>query len=81
MFKVKSEDKINLALMLQLVISTLLSLLGVYMSTFSLPANWMFENRQATSSYAFTATALGLISGFIIGLSTNYYTSYEFSPV
>lgn len=32
-------------------------------------------------NYAILVTLLGLFSGLLIGLSTNYYTSYEFEPV
>lgn len=37
--------------------------------------------KKVYRSYAITAATLGLVSGFIIGLSTNYYTSYAYKPV
>jgi len=64
-----------------LIISTLLSLIGIFLAGYSLPEKWMINLLEVKSSYAILATCLGLVSGLMIGFSTNYYTSYDFRPV
>lgn len=64
-----------------MIISTLLSLIGIFLAGYSLPEKWMTNLLEVKSSYAILATCLGLVSGLMIGFSTNYYTSYDFRPV
>lgn len=84
-FKVKTEKRIQLALNLQLLISTILTLAILVGVTFILPEEWNFEIdgafKKANRWYAYISTALGLIAGFLIGMSTDYYTSHAHNPV
>jgi Na+/H+-translocating membrane pyrophosphatase len=78
--------RIEFALKLQLGISTVLTLLILIpMVPWSLPNEWKFVNngKQYTCNkwYAYLVTCIGLISGFLIGLSTDYYTSSSHAPV
>ena len=84
-FKVKTKKRIQLALNLQLLISTILTLAILVGVTFILPKEWNFEIdgafKKANRWYAYISTALGLIAGFLIGMSTDYYTSHAHRPV
>jgi len=48
-----------------------------------LPKEWdkRDDDGEAHRWYVFVCIILGLISGFLIGISTNYYTSHEHKPV
>ena len=50
-----------------------------------LPETWNFVSdgslHKGKDYYAFLCTGLGLVSGLLIGISTDYYTSYSYSPV
>ena len=67
----------------QLIISTVLLIPALYLSAqLSLPARLVgFTVDEKTPNHAFFATALGLVSGLVIGLTTEYYTSHEYGPV
>ena len=89
-YKVTDIRKIALSLNLQLLLSTVLTLFTLIGVVYALPASWnhpKFGEKSAENSYiatrwyAFGCTALGLISGFFIGLSTDYYTSDNYKPV
>lgn len=85
-YKVGKVKKIEFALKLQLAISTILTLLILIpMVPLSLPSEWKFVNNGKTYTcnrwYAYLVTCIGLIAGFLIGLSTDYYTSNSHSPV
>ena len=82
-YKVNSFEKIAKSLNLQLLLSTFFTLLLLIPATYSLPAKWKFGeyNDEVSRWHAFTCTVMGLISGFIIGVSTDYYTSHAYSPV
>jgi len=41
----------------------------------------MVDGTKVHWYYAFTCATMGLISGFLIGMSTDYYTSFAHSPV
>lgn len=88
-YEVGSFEYIEKALKLQLTISTVLILLTIPVAALlSLPREW---NKTATSDpnaapkssaiYACISVSLGLISGLIIGYSTDYYTSNSHPPV
>ena len=89
MYRVKNFSRIHIALNLQLLLSTLLTLGLIIPTIYILPESW--ENDQniistpwdTTTSrwYAYVVTAVGLVSGFLIGLATDYYTSFAHSPV
>lgn len=85
-YKVKSVTKIEFSLKLQLGISTFLTLAILPLFTWlCLPTEWKFDNNGKTYTtnrwYAYLITSIGLISGFFIGLSTDYYTSNAHFPV
>lgn len=70
----------------QLLISTGLTLLTIHVaSVLTLPASWNFvyngEAHSATQIDASISVGMGLISGLIIGYSTDYYTSNAHYPV
>jgi len=86
-YKVKEKAQIQKALNLQLLISTGLVLIGIWvLAPFNLPATWSQEitGSQSHDCYwyhpAICAT-MGLVSGFLIGIATDYYTSNSHSPV
>lgn len=63
-----------------------MTLIGLPIIAFwSLPSEWKhpFNGRDAVISrwYAVISTGIGLISGFFIGLSTDFYTSNAHKPV
>ena len=48
---------------------------------YMLPESWTFESFEYTSNGVFIATLIGVASGTVIGLVTEYYTGTEFGPV
>jgi H(+)-translocating pyrophosphatase len=83
-YEVDSFELIERALKYQLVISTVLILLTIPVAALlSLPSSWKEPGRESESTliYAVIATGLGLVSGLIIGFSTDYYTSNAHHPV
>ena len=84
-YKVNSFDRIQKALNIQLILSTVLTLLLLIPTVYILPENWLFANsgkaKTAKRWYAFIAPGLGCVSGLLIGLSTDYYTSFAHNPV
>lgn len=87
--EVNSFEKIESALKLQLTISTFLILLTVPLAALlTLPDKWLVkagpkpeDNTYASPISACVAVCLGLISGLLIGYSTDYYTSNAHRPV
>ncbi len=81
--KLKEEKDIEIHLRDQLIISTLLILVGLFfVCKFGLPEKWAIDpEHEAKWWYAFICPSLGLISGLLIGFSTEYYTSKQNSPV
>jgi len=80
--KVEEIDQIENALKQQLTISTVLMLVAmVLVSKYYLPSTWNMDKRVCHWYYAFICTGIGLISGYFIGLSTDYYTSNAHEPV
>ena len=84
-YRVNTFARIQVALNLQLVISTAATLFFMFFTVFILPSSWTFKNRgklcYASRWYAFIASALGCVSGLLIGISTDYYTSFAHPPV
>jgi H(+)-translocating pyrophosphatase len=86
-YKVKEKAQIQKALNLQLWISTGLVLIGIWvLSPFMLPPVWLQEVAGSPSHDAYwyhpaICATMGLISGFLIGMATDYYTSNSHSPV
>lgn len=87
-YKVNAIPKIHRALNIQLLLSTILTLAICVPLVYVLPETWKFKEdvftnimKEANRWYAYVATATGLIAGFMIGLSTDYYTSDSHGPV
>jgi len=86
-FKVTEQKRIQTALNMQLGISTIVMLIGLWVLTpFNLPASWYqgipgSNGHQCSWWHPAICVTSGLISGFFIGLSTDYYTSNSHSPV
>ena len=83
-YKVNTVSRIQKALNLQLFISTIFTLGLIAPTVLVLPEKWPSDGGWSTEIsrwYTFIATGLGLVNGFLIGLSTDFYTSYHFSPV
>ena len=85
LYKVNSFERIQRALNLQLILSTVLTLLIMIPTIFVLPSSWKFAQgkklKTAKNWYAFVAPAMGCVSGLLIGIATDYYTSFAHSPV
>jgi len=87
-YKVNDLPKIQKALNFQLLISTVLMLIAMWGgSIFWFNSDgWLqkFNGRDSAQRYwyhAATCSSMGLISGFLIGISTDYYTSNSHAPV
>lgn len=79
-----SPSRVNLSLSLQLIISTVLMTPTLYFGAHMfLPTTFTLQQAQmtVTNQEAFYCAAMGLWAGLVIGYTTNYYTSGEFSPV
>jgi len=85
-YPVIEENRIELALRLQLIITTLLMVPATALIAHTyLPSNFhivgVAKNIDATRSDAIVCVVSGAIGGLIIGLTTEYYTSKEYFPV
>jgi inorganic pyrophosphatase len=84
-YRVDTFERIQKALNLQLIISTGITLFFLIFTVFILPSSWTYKSRNKTHTasrwYAFITSALGCISGLLIGISTDYYTSFAHPPV
>ena len=87
-YKVNTFQRIQKALNIQLLLSTLITLVLLIPIMYVLPSEWSIPDEDQPSGtrlvkryYAFVSTAMGLVSGFLIGLSTDYYTSFAHKPV
>jgi len=86
-YKVNDIPRIQKALMYQLLVSTFFMLVGLWVvAPFNLPESWEqlgSDGKTVTRCWYHPAicASMGLISGFLIGLSTDYYTSNAHSPV
>ena len=85
LYKVDTFERIRKALNLQLYLSTFLTLAFLVGTVFILPKTWVFNdegaNKTANRWYAFAVVGLGCVAGLLIGISTDYYTSYAYNPV
>jgi len=81
-----TENRIELALRLQLIVTTLLMIpTTYYVTTFIIPAEFTIIGVSATIAAkqldVFLCVIAGTIGGLIIGLTTEYNTSKEYAPV
>jgi len=86
LYPVTSEHRIELALRLQLIVTTILMIPATYWAaTTFLPESFVIDGvskvATATQADAFACVVAGGVGGLIIGLTTEYYTSKEYSPV
>jgi len=81
-YKVDDVTKIEKALKIQLMISTLLVFIGLIWIGFEyLPSTWKQGGSECSWWFSVVCAGLGLVGGFFIGMSTDYYTSNAHSPV
>ena len=88
-YPVTNFELIEKALKLQLTISTVFIIVTIPIAALlSLPSKWRetytgkpAEDEFTYATYACIAVGMGLISGLIIGYSTDYYTSNAHEPV
>jgi len=76
--KADSAEKVNLSLNLQLLVSTIIMTPVLYLcAVVYLPQNFILSKAhlKVTNVECYFCTVVGLWSGFIIGYTTNYYTS------
>jgi len=80
--KVRTEADVAPALKKMLIISTALVIAVMFAATlWALPANFVISGVAYTSLGVFWSYCAGAISGLIVGLLTEYYTSHDFKPV
>ena len=81
--KTETFKAIGVALKVQLFVSMLLCVLANYLAAIlTLPDRLVGLSTDTREPWhAFVCTLFGTISGFIIGLTTEYYTSHSFGPV
>lgn len=73
---------VEAALKWVLILSTVLMTPVVWgLSSWCLPAKFVVEKKEVQWWYCALSITLGLWSGLIIGLVTEYYTSYSYRPV
>jgi len=84
LYKVNHTDKIETALKLILIVSTVIETPFIYlMATWVLPAEFHITEGSAdrTPLQACYPIWFGLWSGLVIGFVTEYYTSFSYQPV
>ncbi|KAK4778442.1 hypothetical protein SAY86_005970 [Trapa natans] len=84
--EIKSVREIEPSLKRQLLISTVLMTVGIAMVSFlALPSEFtLFDfgtHKVVKNWHLFFCVAIGLWAGFVIGYTTEYYTSNAYSPV
>lgn len=82
--KIQRFSDVEKVIKYQLIISTALLIPALFLvSFFVLPSTFTFKgiDHEVTNIQVFICSLCGLISGFLIGIITEYYTSNEFYPV
>ena len=80
--KVNGKGSVEGALKKGLTIASILVLVSMYFLTkLWLPANFYLNNVRYTSLGVYISLAIGLISGLLIGYTTEYFTSHAYKPV
>ena len=85
-YPVTEESRIELALRLQLIVSCILLIPTIHWAAYAyLPESFVVEGVSktlvATPFDAFACVISGTVGGLVIGLTTEYYTSKEYTPV
>jgi inorganic pyrophosphatase len=82
--KIRRFSDVEKVIKYQLIISTGLLIPTLFLVAFlTLPDTFKFagSDREITNINMFVCSLFGLISGFVIGVVTEYYTSNEYAPV
>jgi H+-translocating diphosphatase len=82
--KIQRFSDVEKVIKYQLIISTALLIPAIFLvAYFVLPSTFTFKNvdHSVTNIEVFICALCGLISGFLIGIVTEYYTSNEYRPV
>lgn len=61
--------------------STILTIIIAIFVTFILPDEWNQEGKNVSRWRAYFCVILGLLTGFFIGIVTDYFTSHSYNPV
>ena len=78
----KGSKNVEMPIKLSLIISTVLVGIGTYFLTmWAIPATFTLHSVTYTAIGVYYALIAGLVSGLLIGLVTEYYTSASYSPV
>lgn len=86
LYPVTTESRIEIALRLQLIITTIAMIPATFLVAKTyLPLTFFIDgvavSHEVTSSDAVICVIVGAVGGLIIGLTTEYYTSKEYDPV
>jgi K(+)-stimulated pyrophosphate-energized sodium pump len=80
-FKVQTEDQVQSALKKMLFLATgLMAVGGWFVTRALLPESFTIGSQTVTANGVFASFAAGLISGMLIGVITEFYTSHAFKP-
>ena len=78
----KGSKNVELPIKMSLVISTVLVGVGTYfLTTWAMPSSFALHGVTYAGIGVYYALLAGLISGLLIGLVTEYYTSASYAPV
>ena len=82
MVKVRTEQDVAPALKKMLIISSVLMAVAIYFVTvWALPESFQIDGRESGAVAVYFCFLTGLVSGLVVGLFTEYYTSHDFKPV
>ena len=82
MVKVRTEQDVAPALKKMLIISSVLMAIAIYFVTvWALPESFQIDGRESGAVAVYFCFLTGLVSGLVVGLFTEYYTSHDFKPV
>jgi H(+)-translocating pyrophosphatase len=82
--KIQRFSDVEKVIKYQLIISTILLIPALFLvAFFVLPSTFTFKGigHEVTNIEVFVCSLCGLLSGFLIGIVTEYYTSNEYAPV
>ncbi len=80
-FKADTEAKVHSALKNMLLLATvLMGVAGYFVTKAMIPETFEILGQTISSTGVFASFAAGLISGLLIGMVTEYYTSHSFKP-
>lgn len=82
MFKARDEAQVQSALKNMLIVATvLMGLFGYFLTQYLLPGgSFEIGGKMVTANGIYLAFLSGLVSGFLIGFLTEYYTSHAYGP-